>query len=206
MYIKYPRTLHLPGSPSLQPDQCHASLDQFKNLTIVITEKMDGENTTMYRDHIHARSIDSRHHPSRDWVKAFHGQMKHMIPDGWRVCGENMYAQHSITYDNLPSYFLGFAIFNEKNVMLDWDTTIRWFHLLGINSVPQLWRSPFNDLVQHDGNWFPSSKEGYVIRVEGEIKFEDFQKYTGKWVRANHVQTDEHWMNKKIVTNSLKTG
>ncbi len=204
--IKYPKTLHLPDSPGLQADQCHANLDQFKDQEVVITEKMDGENTTMYRDHIHARSIDSKHHASRDWVKGFHGQIKHMIPEGWRICGENMFAQHSIAYNNLSSYFLGFAIFNEQNVMLDWDNTLLWFKVLGINPVPVLFYSYFNDLaiISTITDWFPQGKEGYVIRIAGSIKFEDFQTCTGKWVRSNHVQTDEHWMHKKIIQNSMK--
>jgi len=42
---------------------------------VVVTEKMDGENTTMYCDNIHARSIDGRHHPSRDWVKMTVGEI-----------------------------------------------------------------------------------------------------------------------------------
>lgn len=202
-YIKYPKTLHLPDSPGLQLDQCHANLDQFKDQDVVITEKMDGENTTMYRDHIHARSIDSKHHASRDWVKGFHGQIKHIIPEGWRICGENMFAQHSISYTDLPSYFLGFAIFNEQNIMLDWNNTILWFKVLGIDPVNVLWNGYFNDLHFHKR--MPMAyEEGYILRIAGSIKFEDFQTYTGKWVRSNHVQTDEHWMHKKIVQNSMK--
>lgn len=27
----------------------------------------------------------------------------------------------------------------------------------------------------------------------------------GKWVRANHVQTDDHWMHQAVVPNKLKT-
>lgn len=215
MYFKYPKTLHLPDSPGILIDQkcfhgaaIHPNLDQFKDQQVIITEKMDGENTTMYRDHIHARSIDSKHHASRDWVKRFHGEIKHMIPEGWRVCGENMFAQHSISYTDLPSYFLGFAIFNEQNIMLDWDNTLLWFKLLGIDPVPVLWYSYFNDpaviKLINNVDWFSQGKEGYVIRIARSIKFEDFQTYTGKWVRSHHVQTDEHWMHKKIVQNSLK--
>ncbi len=210
MYFKYPKTLHLPDSPSLQVDQCHANLDQFKDQQVVITEKMDGENTTMYRDHIHARSIDSKHHTSRDWVKGFHGCRKHMIPENWRVCGENMFAQHSISYTDLPSYFLGFSIWNEQNIMLDWDNTLLWFKILGIDPVPVLFYSYFDDATQAGLNdwptcWGPKEKEGYVIRISDSIKFEDFQTYTGKWVRSHHVQTDEHWMHKKIVPNTLRS-
>ena len=68
-YIKYPSTPHLPFSQGLQRDDTRIqSLNSFEGREIVVTEKLDGENTSMYADHIHARSIDSRHHPSRDWV------------------------------------------------------------------------------------------------------------------------------------------
>ena len=39
----------------------------FSGKEIIITEKMDGENTTVYDDGtFHARSIDGRGHPSRN--------------------------------------------------------------------------------------------------------------------------------------------
>jgi hypothetical protein len=79
--IKYPRTPHLPWSPGASADDIGLeNLESFRGRQIVVTEKMDGENTTLYRDHLHARSLDGRHHPSRDWVKGLHGRVGHRIP------------------------------------------------------------------------------------------------------------------------------
>jgi hypothetical protein len=72
MYVKYPRTYHLPWSPGqTRDDRVIESTDIFKGKEVVVTIKMDGENTTMYHDYIHARSIDSGSHPSRTWIKNF---------------------------------------------------------------------------------------------------------------------------------------
>src|ERR1035438_9907110 len=104
-YIKYPRTQHLPFSENLQNnDRKIPNLDAFQGKEVVVTEKLDGEGTSCYRDYIHARSIDSKNHPSRNWMKAFHATFKNDIPEGWRVCGELLYARHSIAYDNLDTF------------------------------------------------------------------------------------------------------
>lgn len=121
--VKYPRTYHLPWSPGAtdddrimeDPDTC------FGGKAVVVTEKMDGENCTMYSDYIHARSLEYSSHPSRDRVKAMWSQIAHDIPKGWRVCGENLYAEHSIHYDDLSSYFQVFSVWNDKNVCLSWS-------------------------------------------------------------------------------------
>lgn len=135
MYYKYPRTLHLPWSEGLSPDDIRAvDCSHFVGKEVVVTEKVDGECTTMYCDHIHARSIDSKHHPSRTWVKTLHGSIKHEIPEGFRVCGENVYARHSIEYDNLPSYFLVFGIYSPNNTCLSWDDTKEFASLLGLQT------------------------------------------------------------------------
>lgn len=104
---KYPRTPHLPWSPGRSADDVSwLDTSALVGCGVVVTEKMDGENTTLYREGLHARSVDSRHHPSRAWIKAFHAQWRHLIPPGWRFCGENLFAEHSIRYDSLPSYFI----------------------------------------------------------------------------------------------------
>ncbi len=111
----------------------------FADSQIVVTEKLDGENTTLYPDYIHARSLDSRHHPSRAWVKALQASISNDIPDGWRICGENLYARHSIAYENLTSYFYVFAIWNEDNYCLIWSQTQEWAEILGLELPPILY-------------------------------------------------------------------
>jgi hypothetical protein len=130
-----------------------------------------------------------------------------MIPSSWRVCGENLYAEHSIHYNDLESYFYGFSVWDDRNVALDWDTTIEFFKELGITPVRVLYRGIYDEAFIK-GLWDDSKRskmEGYVIRVTNEITYEDFNTYVAKFVRKGHVQTDQHWMTKAVVPNLLKT-
>lgn len=206
-YYKYPKTLHLPWSPGLQNDDRMMPLEDvtanFEGKHIVITEKLDGENTSMYTDKIHARSMDSVDHPSRSWVKGLHGRIAHLIPHNWRICGENVYAHHSIFYEDLPTYFFVFSIWNSENICLSLSETLEWCSLLGLHFVPILYEGPWNmDMVK---KWdVPEGQEGYVVRNVNSYHFDDFQKNIVKWVRKDHVQTDQHWMSKPVVKNLLK--
>lgn len=138
--VKYGRTYHVPWSDGMHhDDRMHASMDHFVGKRVVVTTKMDGENTSLYRDGMHARSLDTQGGPERDWVKQYRAQIGHDIPEAWRVCGENLYERHSIAYEDLPTYFLGFSVWNERNVCQSWDDTLEWFALLGITPVPVLY-------------------------------------------------------------------
>ena len=107
MYYKYPRTPHLPWSRGLTIDDIRLpDVDKFVGKEVVVTEKMDGENFTLYPNYAHARSVSGRDHPSRTWMKRKHGEIKHLIPEGWRICGEYMFAEHSIAYSDLPDDYL----------------------------------------------------------------------------------------------------
>ncbi|WP_353331650.1 RNA ligase family protein [Phaeobacter sp. NW0010-22] len=77
---------------------------------VVITEKVGGENTTIFSEGCHPRSPDARYHPSRDWVKAFAAGISPMLAANERIVGEYLFARHSIGYDNLPSYFFRFRL------------------------------------------------------------------------------------------------
>ena len=178
MYQKYPRALHLPWSEgSTNDDKFLKDVQFFDKKMVVVTEKMDGENTTMYSDHIHARSVSSRSHPSRNWVKSFHGSLAHNIPPGWRICGENVFAQHSIKYTNLKSYFYAFSIWNDKNMCLDWDSTVEWSELLGLELVPVIYRGVF-DKKAIEASWKACNErevsEGYVVRLISEFPYTAF--------------------------------
>jgi hypothetical protein len=195
-YVKYPRTYHLPWSLGKNDDdKNHTSDKQWEGMEVVVTVKMDGENTTMYNDYIHARSIDSRNHPSRNWVKNYWSTIAHDIPFGWRVCGENLYAKHSIGYTSLLSYFNGFSIWNSLNECLSWDDSLEWFKLLGITPVQEMYRGPYDrDAIQQFTKQIDFSiQEGYVLRPTNGFAYKDFSRLVGKFVRPNHVQTTVHW-------------
>ena len=204
MYIKYPSTPFLPWARPDTDGRNIQDLSSFEGHRVIVTEKMDGENTSMYNDHIHARSLDSANHPSRNYVKGMWGQIRHEIQDGWRVCGENMYAKHSVYYDNLESYFLGFSVWN-REMCLDWDTTVWWFDRLGVTPVPVLYDGIYDPehiktLWEDDG-----TSEGYVVRAADAFFLKEFGKSIAKFVRKNHVQTDQHWMKQEIVPNQLRS-
>lgn len=206
-YFKYPRTPHLPWSEGVGSDDLRIIAgSQFEGQQVVITEKMDGENTSIYREKIHARSLDSRHHPSRNWVKRWHATIAHEIPLGWRVCGENVFAQHSISYNDLESYFYGFSIWDDMNTCLSWDETLEWFGLLAITSPNILYRGIWDAKTIRDLEVDTEKSEGYVVRLASGFQFDDFKQSVAKWVRKNHVQTDEHWMHSEIVSNRLREG
>lgn len=206
MRTAYPRTVHVPWSPGVSSDDVRGGdLDGLRGREVVVTEKMDGENTTLYRDGLHARSLDSGHHPSRAWVKALQGRIGALIPDGTRVCGENLYARHSIAYEELESWFYGFSVWDGE-WCLGWDETVRVLRRLGIPAPRVLWRGVFDERALRGLKLDPARQEGYVVRtVEGFVR-EEFGRRLAKWVRPHHVQTDTHWMHAAVVENGLGAG
>lgn len=206
--VKYPRTYHLPWSPGgTKDDRFMEDLSAFGAEDVVITVKMDGENTTMYRDYLHARSTDYDPHPSRSTVKALHAQIAHDIPEGWRVCGENLYAKHSIQYSGLESHFLVFSVWNERNVCLDWDATKEWAELLGLKTVPTLYEGKWDEAFTrklYQPTYEGNDMEGYVVRVRGEIHYKEFRRKVGKYVRKGHVATSHHWKRERLIVNGLR--
>jgi hypothetical protein len=204
--VKYPRTHHLPWSLGINDDdRVIDSLSAFIGKRVIVSVKMDGENTTMYSDYIHARSIDGRSHPSRDWVKQFWSGISADIPEGWRVCGENLYAKHSIHYATLPTYFMGFSIWDEHNYCLGWNETLEWFALMGITPVPVLYDGIFDEKAIR-ALWSERDRdttEGYVIRLAESFGYGEFRHKAAKFVRSGHVQTAKHWMYGQKVERNL---
>lgn len=207
---KYPRTPHLPTSPGFTPDDVRAGSDTdlVAGLEVVVTEKLDGEGTTIYRDGSHARSLDSGYHPSRERVLALAGELTGQMPPGMRINGENVYARHSVAYDRLPAYLCVFGIW-QGDVCLSWDATEEWCGLLGLLTVPVLFRGPMPDASgELEALWRrttggPDVSEGFVVRDAGSFTRAQFPDRVAKWVRPGHVQTDEHWMHVAPVANRL---
>ena len=207
MRYKYPRTYHLPFSPGFTSDDKVLKDDsQFYGKRVVVTEKMDGENTSIYNDGCHARSIDSQHKPYHSWLLNNMYNFIYDIPDNFRICGEYLYAKHSIGYDNLPSYFLAFSVW-ENDRCLNWEDTKEFCEALNIAMVPILYEGVYDsDLINKIASEAVlRGSEGIVVRVWDEFKYDDFSKSIAKYVRPNHVQTDKHWSQGIIEKNGLIT-
>jgi hypothetical protein len=210
---KYGRTFHLPWTGHKTTDDKIWDEDllekAFSGKEIIITEKMDGENTTVYDDGtFHARSIDGRWHPSRNRMVGIAKGLGAQLPRGIRICGENLYAKHSIAYENLDSFFVVFGIYDENNNCLSWDETEYLAKELELTLVPIMYRGLYDEqllkTIYTGVSAYGGVSEGYVMRLAEGFPYEKYGECSAKFVRQNHVQTDEHWMFSKIIPNKLK--
>lgn len=208
---KYPRTYHHPLSETVVGDDKYILKDDLEKCygkPYVCTIKMDGECTTIYSDgYTHARSIDSKHHPSRNIVKLIAYETGYKMNPSHRICGENLFAVHSIHYANLPSSFMAFSIWDGETC-LPWTDTfdilirdykltpvyVVWNGILTEEIVKELWSE-----VNTEEN------EGLVFRPEDSFTMDDFSKKVFKLVRNNHVQSSSHWMHEEIKLNEFKS-
>jgi hypothetical protein len=202
---KYGRTFHLPISlGATSDDKIMTSIEGLKVKDLLISEKMDGENTTIHSEGTHARSPDSRYHPSRDWIKAFAAGISPQLESHERIVGENLFAQHSLAYDALPSFFMGFS-WIVGNEIQSWDATLLRFEELGIAPVTVLYRGSYtNGVFESIADQLDLARqEGFVARDAVGFSESEMPARIGKYVRANHVQSEAHWMNSELVPNRL---
>jgi hypothetical protein len=165
---------------------------------VVVTLKMDGENTTLYPDgYLHARSIDSVSNWTRDIAKKIHSQIAHDIPIGYRLCCENVYAKHSIHYPDgyLEGYLYLLSVWND-DTCLSYDDTLMYAELFSLPTPKQLYRGVYDEsaLKELAANLDTAIEEGFVVRATRAFNYENFSSCVTKYVRAGHVQTDQHWL------------
>ena len=220
-YEKYPRTLHLPSSPGGWREVV-VSTGDWRQQVVVITEKMDGENTTIYSDGwCHARSIHSRWHDSRWYVRQLAQEIAQRpdemkrLPEGLRLCGENVYAAHGITYSNLASWFQVFAAIahNDKvdNKVLSWPDTEYWCQWLGLVTVPLLYEGVWPGEQEAIRIWRAETSdhesEGFVVRPQASYPLRDHGQVVAKWVRVQSQQEFEaewSWFRRQVRVNGLR--
>ena len=166
--------------------------------------------TSMYNDHIHARSMDTLDpHPSRSRVKALWASICSDIPEGWRLSVENLFAKHSIHYLNLQDHAVLFAIWDDRNVCRSWSETKEWGELLGLTMCPVLYEGTYNEeLIKrlHKSIRNGDECEGYVIRTVDSFPYGEFRKWVGKYVGKNFlIDNSKHWKSKMITLNEISS-
>jgi hypothetical protein len=129
------------------------------------------------------------------------------------IFGENLYALHSIEYRALERHFFVFAI-REGEQWLSWEEVCFYAAMVDLPTVPVLEgpsgeeQEAFEAAVEemaaspsafesHDAyTGEPCTMEGIVTRNAAGFPVDAFRENIFKYVRANHVQTDEHWTRK----------
>ena len=93
----------------------------------------------------------------------------------------------------------------DNNIWVTWDQVEEYAYLLDLNIVPVLFRGVINtekelmsliNIFMKEDSLVGGEKEGVVVRTTGVFHNDDFDKNVAKFVRKDHVQTDEHWTRK----------
>lgn len=198
---KYGRTYHLPFSEGVtNDDKILHDWEHLLEQELIITEKLDGENSCLKSTGAYARSHGA---PTRNpWAKNMWTIWERIKGDlgDLEVFGENLYGIHSIEYKKLSYHFYVFAI-RDGNRWLSWDEVLFYAELLELPTVP-VFESGFftqkeiKDFIKQRmelGSAFEGPCEGFVIRNANEFTTSNFKHNVLKYVRKNHVQTNEHW-------------
>lgn len=210
---KYGRTYHYPFSPGTTSDDRINSVywEEISALSEVVhTEKLDGENTCLNQYGVFARSHAApTRHPWAAYLKERWNSIKNDLGE-LEFFGENLYAIHSIRYEELEHHFYVFAI-RELDRWLSWEEVKFYAELLDFPTVPELikiqpterkifeeqvlemvkQRSAFSSIdVQTEE---ACRMEGIVTRDVAAFAVADARQHVFKYVRKDHVKTDEHW-------------
>jgi hypothetical protein len=200
---KYPRTYHLPYSPgTTNDDKISDSVSSLIGIDIVITEKLDGSNSSITKDGVYARShVDFSKNPwDKEVWNIFH-LIKRDLDEDVFLFGENLEGVHSIEYTNLDSYFYIFGI-RDNNIWIPWEKVEEYSYLLDIPTVPVLFKGVVNsekelkqivDKLVSEKSELGGEREGIVVRRADMFHNDDFAENVMKCVRKDHVTTDEHW-------------
>lgn len=213
--IKYPRTFHLSFSLGASSDDKIIEDDSiFVNKQIVITEKLDGSNFCITNDNCFARShAGPPTHISFDLAKSWHATVKNKIANNIAIFIEYTFAEHSIFYDKLKTYFNVINVFDiDNDRWLSWNEVESWSKYLDTYTVPVLFKGiipsvkELKSLVMHEmekQSCYGNNREGVIIRLYDSFDNDSFCLSCCKVVRANHVTTDQHWKTKQIVRNKI---
>ena len=211
---KYGRTFHFPFSPGTTSDD-RINYDYWEDIaqlkTVIHTEKLDGENNCLSINGVFARSHAAP--TTSPWTRHLRekwNQIKNDLGD-YEIFGENLFAIHSIEYKLLEHHYYVFAV-RENNQWLSWEETKFIAGAFDMPVVPVLaiqnnfdnknaFEQNVLEIVKQQSDFLsldfttkkPCTIEGIVSRNIDSFLVDDFQQNVFKYVRKEHVKTDEHW-------------
>jgi len=217
---KFPRTAHLFNIGGATVDDRMVNKDEydyFMNNEVQLTEKVDGAQMGFSIDENYKILVQNRSHYVNSkshtqfklidkWIQDHSQDLYNILDENTILFGEWLYAKHSISYNNLPDYFLAFDLYNKKEkvfynrkILEDKleNTSINIVRIMyeGTITKPQLIK-----LIEEKSSYTDGRVEGIYLKV-----FEnDYVKYRSKLVRNDFICGSEHWSKHTVERNKLK--
>lgn len=211
-FFRFPQTPHLTwlgqGRPRDDKVLSDADVQALLAGEVVVEEKVDGANlglSTSEEGHLQVQNrgayLDPEQSPPQfrplwPWLTAREeGLVDALWPD-LILFGEWCYAVHSVAYDRLPDWFLGFDVY-DRSVGRFWSSGRRngLCARAGLHVVPSLGRGRFTlgqlcHLLKETSRVGGGPIEGIVVRREDD----GFTAARAKLVRAEFAQAiEQHW-------------
>jgi len=222
-FHKFPRTPHLAvlADSVIRDDKVMSASERemFLRHELVVEEKIDGANLGISFDGEARVRCQNRgsylQYPYEgqwkklsEWLAPKTDILFEKLADRYILFGEWCYAQHSVFYNRLPDWFLGFDIFDKESLkFLSCSRRDAIFRDIGISGIPVIAKGHFT-LSELKGmlsfsRLCDKPAEGIYLRFEQE----DWLKQRAKLVRPEFIQSvGDHWTRGGIKVNQLKRG
>lgn len=220
MFHKFPSTPYIEfqkGTIRKEKVLTEKEIEMILSQRIYVEEKIDGANLGISFDcegNLLLQNRGSYLYPPLEgqwkvldgWMKKYENRMFDVLADEYILFGEWCYATHSIYYDSLPDWFVGFDILEKKsNRFLNVPKRNLMMNQIGISTVPLLGKGAFT--LEQLKQFFGKSRfgneecEGIYLRQDGV----DYLNYRAKIVRDDFRQNiDIHWSKKRMTYNKIE--
>lgn len=220
-FFRFPHTPHLAWLGQGQPrdDKVLTPEERADLLTheLVVEEKIDGANIGFSVSEegellaqnrgsfLNPGSAHPQFKPLWPWLAPRRTALVDALWPDLMLFGEWCHAQHSVSYDALPDWFLGFDLYNRATgAFCDTARRDALLHRLDLQAVPRLAHGPFDlpalTALLGTSRVGSAPMEGLVVRSERA----GWTLARGKLVRPAFTQAIEaHWSRGAILTNRL---
>lgn len=219
-FFKFPPTPHLAtlGDVDIRGDKVMSDSErnEFLRHDLVVEEKVDGANLGISYDkagNIRAQNRGAYLHlpgagqwkKLKEWLDPRTDALFEHLTEHYILFGEWCYAQHSVFYDRLPDWFLGFDIYDKRvGRFLSFSHRNECFNKMKIAQVPTIERGRYalSDLnrLLYNSAFSDQPAEGLYLRHDQN----EWLSQRAKLVHPTFIQSvGKHWSRSAIRPNRL---
>jgi len=220
LLIKFPSTPYLAvlEGASVRDDKILGpkERDQFLSHEVMVEEKVDGANLGISfaddgslrlqnRGNFLEKPMTGQWKALPEWIGSRTNRLFDLLTNRYILFGEWCYATHSVRYDRLPDWFIGFDIFDrEESRFLCKSKRDELFTAVAIQAVPCLAKGAFSlDEIIH---LLGLSRYGDIPAEGLYLRYDDgnWLGQRAKLVRPDFTQSiEQHWSRSPLKKNRL---